>query len=212
MSAQRTIGVFGWVVLPLALLACEGPNSLDVGARDPNRLEGPGLSCTEKPEGRSYPIFDGHKLEESRVNENASANRARYKPFGALAGEYKRALGTIPPSLAQSGASFDDPPPRWYTEATQSGTSLNAMYAISFEACQQTLQQKPNFRAMPTEETAKKFCQSLMRRSWSQSPSPEELNGCVELATKKLDAEPQPVRRWAYACASVLTSSHFLTF
>lgn len=213
MSIARHITVVSWVTTALSLAAC-AESTVERGERDPNKLSNEGaLACTERPEGRSYPLFNGDKLEETRVNESASANRARFKPYSALAGELGRTLGAVPPSLAAAAASFDDPPPRWYAEAAQSGTSLNAVYELSFEACQQSIQGKPAYAsAMPTPESADRFCRSLMRRAWSRAPSPEELSGCVELATKKLDAESQPLRRWAYTCASVLSSSHFLTF
>jgi hypothetical protein len=45
-----------------------------------------------------------------------------------------------------------------------------------------------------------------------RSPTPAEAAACVDLATGKLSTEPDPRRRWSYVCASVLSSSNFLTF
>jgi len=64
----------------------------------------------------------------------------------------------------------------------------------------------------PTKESAEKFCTSMMRKAWSRSASPEEIAGCATLATDKLGTEPDAKRKWSYVCASVLSSSHFLTF
>jgi hypothetical protein len=66
--------------------------------------------------------------------------------------------------------------------------------------------------SMPTEESAATMCSALMRKAWSKTPSPEEITACTTLATTKLAAEPDARRRWAYVCASVLSSSQFLTF
>ena len=81
-----------------ALVACVSPNSLDGSKRDPadGRLSNEALACTEKPTARSYASFDGKKLEAGRVDQNGSANRARFKPYHALAPEIYRILGVIP--------------------------------------------------------------------------------------------------------------------
>ncbi len=169
------------------------------------------LQCTQKPEGRSYPLFDGTKLEDKRINENVGVNRARFKPYAVMTGEFQRVLGVAPKSLEGAGASFDDPPARWYAEASHSGVSLNTMFDIAFEGCSSAAIVTAN-TAMPDDASATQFCTTTMRKAWSQTPSPDEVSGCVELATKKLGAEPDPKRRWAYVCASILSSSHFLTF
>ncbi|MDF2693961.1 MAG: hypothetical protein K0S65_2344 [Labilithrix sp.] len=201
----------------LLLAACdEDPNAL-LGRRKNapganGELSPEALQCTEKPAGRSYALFDGTKLEDVRVNENAGINRARFKPYAVLAGEYQRVLGVVPKSLAGAGASFDDPPARWFAESAHSSTSLNAAFAISFEACGAFVATGADYAAAPTDDSADGFCRTTMRKAWSRSPSPEEVGGCVELATKKLGDEPDARRRWSYVCASILSSSNFLTF
>ncbi len=219
MKSTRS-AMIGLAVLGIALVACtEDANSL-TGSRErpnePGEPEGEGtpaaLQCTEKPEGRSYVLFDGMRLEGTRANENVGVNRARFKPYVVLAGEYQRVLGVVPPSLATAGASFDDPPARWYDEAAHSGVSLNAQFDISFEACREHVKAPAEFGQAPNEGSAKTFCSSLMRKAWSKTAQPPEVDGCVQLATKKLESEPDARRRWAYVCASILSSSHFLTF
>lgn len=170
------------------------------------------LQCSSAPVGRSYVQFDGTLLEASRKNEGANVNRARLKPYGALAGELRRVLGAAPASLAGAGASFDDPPPRWYLEAEHSGVSLNAFFGIAFEGCRAYTASGADFAAAPTAESASAVCSKLMRKAWSRPPSAEEVGACAELGASGLDEEPDARRRWAYVCASVLSSSQFLTF
>jgi len=170
------------------------------------------LQCTVKPDGRAYVNFDGAKLNERRVNENVGVNRARLKPYAVMAGEYQRVLGLVPASLAAAGGSFDEPPARWYAEAQHSGVSLNAIFAISFEGCQAYTKTAAEYAAAPTAESAAKVCTDLMRKAWSRSASPEEVASCTTLATTKLNDEPDARRKWTYVCASILSSSQFLTF
>jgi hypothetical protein len=178
---------------------------------DPNAAPG-ALECTVKPDGRSYVLFDGSKLEGTRVNENVGVNRARLKPFDVMQGEYQRVLGVVPASLAASAGSFDEPPARWFAEAEHSGVSLNAIFDISFDGCLQLTKTAADYAAAPTDTTAMTVCTTLMRKAWSKTPAPEEIASCTTLATTKLATEPDVRRRWAYVCASILSSSQFLTF
>ena len=178
---------------------------------DPNATPA-ALECTVKPEGRSYVLFDGTKLETTRANENVGVNRARLKPFAVLQGEYQRALGLVPASLAASAGSFDAPPPRWFEEAQHSGVSLNAIFDVSFEGCLAYTKTPAELATAPTAESAATFCGSLMRKAWSRTASPDEIASCTNLATTKLAAEPDARRRWTYVCSSILSSSQFLTF
>jgi hypothetical protein len=200
---------------PDALTHGNGPD--DPGGPEDPKPGDPGstpasLQCTQKPDGRSYVLFDGSKLEATRVNENVGVNRARLKPFGVLQGEYQRVLGLVPASLAASGGSFDEPPARWFAEAQHSGVSLNAIFDISFEGCVAYTKTAAEYAAVPTMETATTTCTALIRKAWSRSASPDELTSCTTLATQKLSAEPDARKRWTYVCSSILSSSQFLTF
>jgi hypothetical protein len=86
------------------------------------------------------------------------------------------------------------------------------MSSIAYEGCLAYVKGKPAFAAAPTAESAKTECTSLMRKAWNRSASPAEIDGCADLAVTKLADEPDVAKRWAYACTSVLSSSHFLTF
>jgi hypothetical protein len=200
----------------LLVAACDDlPNSL-LGSGDRNtdpNATAEALQCKDKPAGRSYASFDGSsKLEDSRLNEMSAANLARFKPYAVMAGEYQRVLGVVPKSLAGAASSFDSPPDRWYADPSPSGVSLSTSFDISFEACGAALASGTGHDQAPTADTATDYCTTTMRKAWSRSPSPDEIGVCVDLATQKLGAEPDPRRRWTYVCASILSSSHFLTF
>lgn len=171
------------------------------------------LQCNAKPEGaRSYKLFDGTKLEEQRLNEGTGVNRARVKPYGVMATELQRVLGNTPASIKTAGPSFNAAPARWFAEPTYSGVSMNKMFEVAFEGCLVYAAANPDMKAAPTAESAKTQCTSFMRKAWSRTPSPEEIESCTDLAVEKLGTEPDPARRWAYVCASILSSSQFLTF
>lgn len=189
----------------------ENGSSGGAGSDDPNAAPG-ALECTVKPEGRAYMLFDGSNLTETRTNENVGVNRARLKPYSVMAGEYTRVLGAAPASLAASAGSFDDAPPRWFEEAQHSGVSLNAIFDISFQGCSALTKTGAEYAAAPTEESAATVCKSLIRKAWSRSASPDEVTACTTLAVTKLATETDVRKRWAYVCASVLSSSQFLTF
>jgi hypothetical protein len=213
----------GASVLVVMVSACaDDPNSLlgKKGAGGPNEGDNPNgengtpesLQCTAKPEGRAYVNFNGNHLEESRVNENVGVNRARIKPYAVMANEYQRVLGLVPEAIKTAGGSFDDPPERWYAESTHSGVSMNTIFEISFAGCLAYAKGAADLKAAPTADSAKAECTRLMRKAWNRSPSPEEIQGCTDLAMTKLASQTDVSRRWAYVCSSVLSSSQFLTF
>ena len=211
-SVRKLFGALAVLAL-FSVVACGAdPDSLLARrSRENNATSTAALTCTDKPAGRSYTGFDGNKLEDSRVDEATGVNRARIKPYSAMGGEYARVLGAAPDSLASSASSFDDPPVRWYAEASLSGVSLNASFSIAFDACL-TQTAGATFAAAPTPDTATTYCTETMRKTWSQSGSPDEISGCVDLATTKLSSETDPHKQWAYVCSSILSSTHFLTF
>lgn len=221
MNAKIILAV-SLAALALPMAACDDPDSLTGrgtkygSSGDPaaggDQAAAEALQCTDKPQGRVYKQFDGSDLTGDRANENVGVNRARIKPYAVMAGEYTRVLGAAPPSLAKAASSFDEPPDRWFEEASHSGVSLNAIFDISFEGCTTYVQGQGNLAAAPTADTAKDFCSTMMRKAWSRTASPEEVDGCVQLATDKLSQETNVQRRWAYVCASILSSSNFLTF
>lgn len=182
------------------------------GGYDDETVDPATLACNAPPAARSYLAFDGTHLEANRVNEGLGVNRVRQKPFDVLAGEYQRVIGVVPKELERSGGSFDVAPDRWFTEPSLSAVSLNAMFDLSFSGCLEYTQGSAEFESLPTTESATKTCTSLARKAWSRSATPEEIDTCVELALHGVEGESNPRRRWAYVCASVLSSSAFLTY
>lgn len=171
------------------------------------------LQCNVKPQGaRSYVLFDGTKMEEQRTNEATGMNRARMKPYGVMASEYQRVLGNTPDSIKTAGPSFNAAPARWYGEPVYSGVTMNTAFNISFEGCLKYTAANADMKSAPTQDSAKEQCTSFMRKAWSRTPSPEEVDACTDLAVNKLSAETDATRRWAYVCASILSSSQFLTY
>ena len=79
-------------------------------------------------------------------------------------------------------------------------------------------------RAMRYDAKQKTVCGEWMRKFWSREGTPEQINECVSAALEvttetygggsvaEVTRPATPKRQWAYACASVLSSSGFLTF
>lgn len=214
---KLSLGVMTNAVLAVLLVAgcAEENDGLGRGIRGvesgDDADEAAAMACAAPGTTRSYELFDGTKLEAKRLDEQLGMNRARIKPYAVLEGEYQRVLGLVPPSLKGAADSFDDPPLRWYAEAAHSGVSLNAFFAIAFEGCGAYLQ-GTEFGTAPTAESAREFCGTLARKAWSRTATPTELDACASLATDKLGEEPDARKRWSYVCASVLSSSNFLTY
>ena len=184
------------------------PATADGGQPDP----GAATTCNQKPEGRTYVGYGKIALESDRVNEAAGENRARVKPFSVLSGEYTRTVGAPPASLAANASTFGDVPARWYQEAHSSAVELSTSYRIAFEGCLTFTATGAEFSAVPTAATAPDECTSMMKKFWSQTPQPAEIASCVSYATTALAKEPDARRRWAYVCATAMTSTRFLTF
>src|SRR5262249_32659066 len=145
-------------------------------------------------------------------SESVDANRLRFKPFSVMADEYKRVLGAAPKSLGGAAATFDEAPARWFSEPEPSGVTLSAIYAIGLDGCSATVAAGNDKATAPTADTASGFCKDLMEKAWGAPPAADELAACVDLATNKLAVETDPRKKWAHVCATILTSSQFLTF
>jgi hypothetical protein len=51
----------------------------------------------------------------------------------------------------------------------------------------------------------------MQRKFWQRTPAPDETQACADL-TLGLTTEANPRRRWAHACASILTATGFTTY
>ncbi len=154
-----------------------------------------------------------------------NGDRARAKPYAALLTEYARVLGSEhrPSLVDKAGGTFGIAPDRWFLEPLMSAVFVDTAFKVAFEGCL-SVTSDARYSAPPAVGTATVQCTEWARRFWSRDATPEEVAACVDVA---LDTTPEtygrpnvdettrevtPPRRWAYACASVLTSAGFLTY
>ena len=182
----------------------EGTKPGEEGKPDP----GDPALCTSK----TYAGFDNFELTGERKVQKLGTDRSRMKPFSALQTEYARVLGNTPASLTGSAATFGQPPARWYEEPAANAVALQTAYSIAFDGCLTFTGTAAEFANAPDAASAETQCASMARKFWSKTPGPSEISSCVEVATTGSAAEPNARRKWAYACASVLTSAGFLAY
>lgn len=203
----------------VALLACDDPEG--DGFRRGNRS--PGEDGTD-PQGASDPNepgscavgakhvgFAGEDFAASRTVGGLGKDRRRIKPFSALKSEIERVLGTSPATLTQSAAAFGDVPARWYSEPVAGAVSLYTTASLVFTACYDAMS-AATYAQAPTAQTAAAECATLQRKAWQRAPTPDETKACVDLAVTGSASEPSPRRRWAQACASVMSSAGFISY
>jgi hypothetical protein len=203
MQVKRALAAAASLV---AFVACQAGDDVEDSEQN---LEGSALVCTSPPIPRSYVGFNQNKLEEKRPDEALDLNRARFKPFAVMADEYERVLGLVPKSLASAREAFGDAPERWYAEPTHSGVSLTTIFNVGLDGCTATVADRTK---APTPETATAFCKDLMEKAYAEDPTPDQIAACVDLATTKLAAVSDVRSRWAQVCASILSSTPFLTY
>jgi hypothetical protein len=207
---------FSFALLAFVLAACgDDPGALTnggslPGAPDPGAVNDPGDPALCK--SREYVGFDKKALHSGREVIRLGMNRSRVKPYSALSSEYPRVLGNTPASLAAASATFAQPPARWYEEPQANAVAIQTAYNIAFDGCLGYTGSAPEFAAAPDPANAEALCGSMARKFWSKTPAPQELTACADVALKGAAGEPQSQRKWAYACASVLTSAGFLTY
>lgn len=188
---------------------------------DPSATEPPKpLTCIDKQ--TQYKGFGGIQLESDRPLAEVGLDRTRVKPYAMLVDEYKRVLGVTPSVLAESGPTFGEAPDRWLTEPSPTAVALYQAYRVAFEGCLAYTKTDAKYAAAPTTATATAECTAMERKFWSQTPIPAEIQACVTVAVTDSTMEQQPGgqpakatdprRRWAYACASVLTAPGFVMF
>jgi hypothetical protein len=179
--------------------------------RKNNKVDDPAApKCTDV--GKSYAGFAGTKLEEKRVNAQIGADRARIKPYSALKGEYERTIGVAPASLEAAGTSFGNPPERFASEPRSSAIQLYSAFRVAFDGCLTFTETAAELAAAPTQESASATCTTMARKFWSRAPTADEVQQCTQVALVDSAAEGAPRRRWAYTCATLLSSAGFLTY
>ena len=184
----------------------DDPNAPATPPADPNA---PSASCEA---GREYLTLDKKSLTINRADLPPGGDRGRVKPFSALQTEYPRVLGSTPASLADAATTFGTPDVRWYEEPTTSSVALQTAYGVAFDGCLTYVATEASMAAAPDATSAAAACASMARRFWSKTPTPDEIQACVDVAVTGAASEPQVAKKWAYACASLLTSANFLTY
>ncbi|MFK7827418.1 MAG: hypothetical protein AB8G05_24955 [Oligoflexales bacterium] len=181
----------------------------DEGGKQNDQTQKPGNKDQEDLEqAQEYLGFGKRKLGLDRIDgEAAKPDRMRIKPFGVLADEYQRVTGVIPESLAASRNRFAPPPNRWFTEPERSSLTVIASFNISYEAALKFIENDPD---VIVDKPAREICRSFALKAWSRTPSAEQLATCVEITSTKV--EINTMQKWAYAFASILTSSGFVGY
>ena len=82
---------------------------------------------------------------------------------------------------------------------------------VAFAGCL-TVTNTTAFDAVPDAVNARVKCADFAHRYWNRTADKDELDSCVDVVTTKTAEEPDARRKWAYACASVLSSASFLTY
>lgn len=184
---------------------------------------------------RSYTALDGTKLEASRAN-SASGLDARHtrtwertddwgadmnEKLGYYLASIDVARGAMVPVRSTGGLEF------WYANPPMGALELYSQFRLGFLMCAKLLTSPPDpsqrdafvlsptngsvladFTAAPTAESAPRRCESMMRRFWKLVPTPEQIAACAQFAVDDTaDLASTPAERWAYVCASLLTST-----
>lgn len=186
-------------------MSCKGHGDDDDSTDDATRADQASQALTCVTGGRPHIGLGGEDLA-AKEDGPPGGDRARVKPFSALVTEYPRVLGRAPASLKTAGSTFGVPQERWFLEPIASGVYLSRAFEVAFEGCAELVAGDPRFEVAPTPGTAHDACTEWTRRFWSRDATPEQLEACTAAAT---EAAVDP---WAYACASVLTATGFLTF
>ena len=168
------------------------------------------VSCTTR--GAVHTGFGKTDLNADRVEAQAGADRARIKPYSALKTEVPRVTGQNPSSLDSASGTFGSPQDRWFSEPISGALTVSTTYSVAFQACLGMTKTAADYAAAPNATSAPKVCATLARKFWSRTPAPEEIDACAQVAITDAASDPDPRRRWAYACASALSASGFMAY
>ncbi len=210
------------VVAGIALVACGDDGDPLAGGARTNAPGGPndpgGASSSGGPTdpaqctpGRAFTGMGGENLVKRTV-ANAGVDRGRFKPYSALAGEFQRVLGNTPASLAGAADTYGKPDARWYDEPSVGSVVLQKTYSVAYDGCLTYTATAPEYASAPDAATATAQCAAMTRKFWSRTASPDAIAACADVAVSGTATVAEPRKRWAYACASVLTSAGFLTY
>ena len=212
MRKQHTITLLLLSLLSITAAACAGEIGGAGGDDDGSDVE-PDPEPVVCEATRTYTNLGGQPLDHDRPTIDPGTDRVRMKPYAALAAEYKAALGLAANlDTAQYAATFGRSPARWFSEPQASANTIYAAFALAYDGCTQSIGTKAEYAAAPNTAAAEVICNDFIRRAWHREPAAGETTACVDYAVNQTKASDAPAKRWAYACAAVLTSSGFLTY
>lgn len=191
------------IALALSLAACMG--EIPGGDDDDDQP----VVCEQ---ARTYAGFGNRTLEADRPTIEPGSDRLRIKPYGALAAEYRAALGLSAFDTSLYAATFGRPPARWYIEPQASANTVYAAFALAFDACSQHTTADALYATAPNAQLADIVCRDHARKFWNREPTDAEASACATYAVDKTDPADAPAKRWAYSCAAVLSASGFLAY
>ena len=197
---------FHWAIA-LTLAACSG--QIPIGGDDQMGDDDQPPVCETT---RSYTGFGNHILENDRPAIAAGTDRVRIKPYGALSLEYRAALGLSAFDTGFYANTFGKPPARWYTEPAASANTIYAAFALAYDACSQHTAADPQYATAPDPTLADTVCREHVRRAWHREATDDEAATCATYAVNQTNSADPPRKRWAYACAAVLSASGFLAY
>lgn len=183
---------------------------IDVSANDDMKVKTPDVALCES--GKQYIGFGGQDLTADRREAEVGLERARMKPFSALQTEFPRVLGNTPALLASSESTFGITPARWMPQPQTSAIALYTAYRVAFQGCLTVTQTPAKYAAAPTLETATTECAAWAKKFWSRAALGPEIEACAKVITVEAVKETDMRRRWSHGCASILTSSDFMTY
>lgn len=186
-----------------------GPGGSDPGAGGGDTVPG-ATPPADQCKGQPHVGFANVDFVADRKPGEIGVNRRRVKPYSALSSEYGRALGAVPAGLTLNAAAFGQVPARWYIEPQAGAVSLYTTYSLAFTGCYDTMTDAKYTQA-PTAATATAECAAMQRKMWQRTATPDETKACADF-TLGLTTETVARRRWAHACASVMTSVGFTTY
>jgi hypothetical protein len=192
------------------------PNNPNGDPNNPNGENGTGTVPGSTPptadqcKGQPHVGFANFDFVSDRKAGDIGINRRRVKPYTALRTEFTRTLGKIPTNMAQSEAAYGEQPARWFVEPAAGAVASYTTYQLAFATCYETMTQA-QYTTNPDATTASAECAAMQRKFWQRTATPEETKACADF-TLGLTTEPLARRRWAHACASILSATGFTTY
>jgi hypothetical protein len=188
--------------------------------------------CANVPTGRAWLGLGGEHLEASR--RDTAAFLDLHRPYRGslksgndwvLTGDITGAVGADAFSAPESrdpgtGGAFGVAPDRWSEEPTVGPFAVFVTYSFAWKACVAAITRPPSRNVPgwyehtafePTPDRARAFCRRTQANAWRREPTTDEVDACVDLALN-LAEEPDLTKRWAYVCASVVSSMNWLSY